>query len=158
MKVEPLLLTAPDQQGSTPLHHASVQHDLECFHTLLNFKILKTSTCPELDINALNHYNRSPLHCAAAYGNLEAVETLLQCGAQIDIRDRNGKTPLDYARELKSNTRKKMLQLFLGKQVVLPISKHYWEWVGGGGGGGSGCSLRIVQSSYSPVPREYGIY
>lgn len=116
LKTEPLLLTTPDQQGSTPLHHASVQPDSECLNTLLNFKMPKNATCPPLDINSVNNYNRTPLHCAAAYGHIESVKTLMSCGPRIDIKDKDGKDPVDYVRELEDReTRKILLQLIRGK-------------------------------------------
>ena len=117
LKAEPLLLTTPDHQGSNPLHHASVQPDLACFHTLLLFKPPRNFNSPTLDVNALNSYQRSPLHCTAAYGNLEAAITLINAGALTDIRDMDDKTPLDYVQELEnSETKKNLLHLFLGKQ------------------------------------------
>lgn len=41
------------------------------------------------------------LHCAAARGHTEALETLLGlCGARVDVADSHGCTPLHYAAAL----------------------------------------------------------
>lgn len=45
----------------------------------------------------------SALHYAASAGVLEAVRALLHAGALIDVRDDEGKTPLDRALESKAN-------------------------------------------------------
>ncbi len=39
----------------------------------------------------------TPLHRAAAFGEPETIDMLLQAGAQIDARDVNGETPLSWA-------------------------------------------------------------
>ena len=39
----------------------------------------------------------TPLHRAAAFGNAEAIQLLLDAGAVIDARDANGDTPLSWA-------------------------------------------------------------
>jgi ankyrin repeat protein len=37
---------------------------------------------------------RTPLHCAASFGQVEAAEALLECGADVDAKDAGGWTPL----------------------------------------------------------------
>jgi ankyrin repeat protein len=49
------------------------------------------------DVNVQDGYKNTPLHDAAAMGNVEVVRMLLDHGANIDVIDENGKTPLDYA-------------------------------------------------------------
>ena len=39
----------------------------------------------------------TPLHRAAAFGDEEAVQLLLDAGAKIDARDMNGESPLSWA-------------------------------------------------------------
>ena len=39
----------------------------------------------------------TPLHMAARRGNVEIAEALLDCGADIDVRDSKGDTPLQRA-------------------------------------------------------------
>jgi ankyrin repeat protein len=50
------------------------------------------------DVNASNHMGCS-LHCAVTRGRADIVEILLKSGASIKIRDNEGKTPLEYARQ-----------------------------------------------------------
>jgi uncharacterized protein len=39
----------------------------------------------------------TPLHRAAAFGSLEAIQMLIDAGAKIEVRDANGDTPLSWA-------------------------------------------------------------
>jgi ankyrin repeat protein len=39
----------------------------------------------------------TPLHRAAAFGDAEAIQLLLEAGAKIDARDANGDSPLTWA-------------------------------------------------------------
>ena len=49
------------------------------------------------DIDAVDIIGRTPLHIAAYNGLADAVNILLQRNATLDIRDKQGKTPLDIA-------------------------------------------------------------
>ncbi len=46
-----------------------------------------------IDIDALGDMNRTPLHCAAAFGHPDIYEYLISMGARTDIIDQFGKTP-----------------------------------------------------------------
>ena len=50
---------------------------------------------PHTDVNASNYEQRTPMHLAASGGSLEAVECLLELGAEVSPRDRWARTPLD---------------------------------------------------------------
>jgi cytohesin len=52
----------------------------------------------------------TPLHESARAGNARFVEALLRAGADPSIRDADGKTPLDYAREVKCDAAMDILQ------------------------------------------------
>ena len=49
------------------------------------------------DVCARNHYNSTPLHCAAAHGEVDKIQSLLLWGAEVDATDSAGATPLFWA-------------------------------------------------------------
>ena len=51
----------------------------------------------EADPNVKTKAGSTPLHCAAADGNLQVVEILLQNGSQINTTNSGGWTPLHCA-------------------------------------------------------------
>ena len=50
-------------------------------------------------INAIDERGNTPLHGAAASGHLEVIAFLLKHQALLSLRNRDGKTPSDLARE-----------------------------------------------------------
>ena len=48
-------------------------------------------------VRSLNKINRTALHIAARFGDAECVKTLYESGANIEARDKQGKTPLQLA-------------------------------------------------------------
>ncbi len=98
ISAHPPLLTFPDTTESTPLHHASAHPSP---HPLLYLLSHKTMSSPLL-INATNSYQRTPLHCAVAYNSVYNTDLLLRRGADVQLCDNEGKTPIDYAKELEN--------------------------------------------------------
>jgi ankyrin repeat protein len=49
------------------------------------------------DLNATAMYKATPMHRAAAWGNVLVVKELVAAGARTDIKDLNGRTPLAEA-------------------------------------------------------------
>ena len=45
----------------------------------------------------MDEYGRSPLHYAALHGNLDEVKSLIANGADINMQDDGGMTPLQFA-------------------------------------------------------------
>lgn len=54
---------------------------------------------PDLEIDARDVQNRTPLHMAACSGNIEVIRVLLELGASLDAVSARGMTPLHYAVE-----------------------------------------------------------
>ncbi|XP_038056775.1 poly [ADP-ribose] polymerase tankyrase-1-like [Patiria miniata] len=75
-----------DQQGNTPLHHASAHRDTDIITVLLD---------NGADIHALNDRQYQPLHraCSAGRGP-EILSLLMRSGADMDARTRTNDTPL----------------------------------------------------------------
>jgi len=51
-----------------------------------------------VDLNVCDYNKRTALHIAAAEGQLEIVVFLLRKGANINVKDQRGRTPLDEAK------------------------------------------------------------
>jgi uncharacterized protein len=47
--------------------------------------------------DGMDEYGRSPLHYAALHGNLDEVKTFITNGADINMQDDSGMTPLQFA-------------------------------------------------------------
>ena len=58
---------------------------------------IKLLVAAGLDINAVENTGRTALHGAALQGFDPVVQFLVEQGANLDIKDRNGRTPLDLA-------------------------------------------------------------
>ena len=51
----------------------------------------------DADVNARDAKNRTPLHVASVYGDLDGARLLLQHGADIHAQDAEGRTPFQAA-------------------------------------------------------------
>ncbi len=81
----PLVVSARDTMGNTPLHYSARAGNREgC-----NFLVTRGA-----DINARNKDERTPLMVAIQYNSLTAVNTLLSLGASVNTRDISGFSPL----------------------------------------------------------------
>ena len=113
-------LLAADEHGDTPLHIAVARGDKECVEALLQLgapTMLRNSAgktalhiaCEagkasivmmvgkHTSLLATTNYGDTPLHIAAARGDKECVEALLQLNAPIMLRNAAGKTVRDVA-------------------------------------------------------------
>jgi len=84
--VSPLL---PDRAGKTAFHYACSQGFLPIVQLFT-----REST---IDINVTCSLGRTGLHRAAAFGHSQIVQHLISLGAQLEVGDRNGVTPLMLA-------------------------------------------------------------
>lgn len=112
-------VNAVNQNGCTPLHYAASKNEQEvCLPMLLEVVLLLeevysyiniSSSSPFLflhiqiavmlldngaDPDATDHFESTPLHRAAAKGNLKMVQILLNYKASVNIQDSEGNTPL----------------------------------------------------------------
>ncbi|KAI1120139.1 hypothetical protein F5Y10DRAFT_273364 [Nemania abortiva] len=78
-----------NRMQATPLHLASFRDAARVVVLLLSRRAT--------DIDALDEFNRTPLHYAARRGSIEAMSTLIRRGASIDPIDVIYQTPLHYA-------------------------------------------------------------
>jgi ankyrin repeat protein len=107
LDVCPHAIDVKNKEGLAALHNAS----LCCSDTIIKLLIARGANKDIRDI-----HGASPLHFAARYGNIVAVQALLECGALIS-RDLSGCTPLHYAAH---NGR---------KVIVRILANHYQEYV-----------------------------
>jgi ankyrin repeat protein len=88
---EPMLTSHPTRPGAVPLYYAAL-----CgFYGLADHL---THACPS-DVNARGGRYVTPLHAALNGGHRKVMVLLLQRGADVEIRDKGGSTPLHRASE-----------------------------------------------------------
>jgi ankyrin repeat protein len=92
--------------GETPLHSALSKTDRLPYNLVLKVLLAhganpNCATKPSIETGAFMRDCRTkgetPLHRAAAFGDEEAIQLLLDAGAVIDAKDMNGDTPLCWA-------------------------------------------------------------
>jgi ankyrin repeat protein len=98
-------LSSPDT-GETPLHSAlcttkRLAHNLVLKILLSHGANPNCATKPSVETGGFMRDARTkgetPLHRAAAFGDEEAIQLLLDAGASIDAKDMNGDSPLSWA-------------------------------------------------------------
>jgi palmitoyltransferase len=88
------ILDSTDGEGHTSLQWAAYQGDAISVELLLK---RSTST----SVNQPDHQGLTALHWAITKGNSSCIKKILQHGGDLNIKDRQGKTAKDLARELK---------------------------------------------------------
>ena len=92
--------------GETPLHAALCKTGRPAFDEIVKLLISagadpNRATIPGVATGSFMRDCRTkgetPLHRAAAFGSLEAIDALIGAGARVDARDVNGDTPLSWA-------------------------------------------------------------
>lgn len=84
----------------TPLHNV-----MSAFPPTLVSHIIQSLLAAGADPNALNAANRTPLHEAASIGHPTFVRALINGGANVNVRDRDGNTPLMIVQEIQEDFR-----------------------------------------------------
>lgn len=77
-----------NKEGETPLHNAAYRGDLKMVKLLLSYGASVSIQNASLQ--------RSPLHYAVMYGNIECIHALLRTKASFTAVDSDGKVPFDY--------------------------------------------------------------
>jgi uncharacterized protein len=92
--------------GETPLHNALSKTDRVVYDRVLKVLLAhganpNVATKPGVETGAFMRDCRTkgetPLHRAAAFGEVETIQMLKEAGAILDARDANGETPLSWA-------------------------------------------------------------
>lgn len=86
-----------DNRGNTPLHKLSAlpTATIETANALFdNTKVKK-----DFLLRIGNSFKETPLHFAVQMKNAELAAWYINCGANVDAKDEEDKTPLDYASE-----------------------------------------------------------
>ena len=92
--------------GETPLHNALSKTDRVVYDRVLKVLLAhganpNVATNPGVETGAFMRDCRTkgetPLHRAAAFGEVETIQMLKDAGAILDARDANGETPLSWA-------------------------------------------------------------
>jgi len=92
--------------GETPLHAAVSQGDRPRYNLVLKVLLAhganpNATTNPEVETESFMRDSRTkaetPLHRAAAFGDEEAIQLLIDAGASVEVKDMNGDTPLSWA-------------------------------------------------------------
>jgi len=82
-------VNAISKAGTQPIHDAALGDSAE---------VIRELAMQGADINARSRGDaQTPLYIAAAMGKMKAVEALVALGADLTIKDSEGRTPLDAA-------------------------------------------------------------
>ena len=91
-----------DKWGRAPIHMAIEMNRRNSAKFLIKY--------PETDVNAQDNDNKTALHQCSSYGYLEICILLIEHGAILDLKNKQGQTPLDTAVEQKQYEIIKLLE------------------------------------------------
>jgi len=92
--------------NETPLHSALVSDDRVLYDAVVQVLLaaganIQARTTPGIDTSSFMRdsktHGETPLHRAAAFGSVRTVQLLLDAGADLQVTDNNGDTPLAWA-------------------------------------------------------------
>jgi len=94
----PSLLTAPNQNGNTPLHEAAISGHSPMLVALMGE--LATHSAYSNEINKQNRLGNTPLHLAFQFDHTEIVDLLVRKGADTTIKNNAQMTALELGAKL----------------------------------------------------------
>lgn len=97
-------VNAQDKLGNIPLHYAKTAE-------VVQFYIENG-----VDINTTNHTGATAIHTLIKFGTPEAIQTLINAGADINIKDKNGDSPIIVAGKQNKNV---IVELFIKNNATL---------------------------------------
>jgi len=97
---KPSLLTAPDQDGNTPLHEAVISGHLAMVESLVKKFAPPEFRAPSNEINRKNYHGNTPLHLAFQFDHPNMVEFLVKHGADPTIKNNAQVTGPELGRKL----------------------------------------------------------
>ena len=89
-----------DSSGRTPLHLAAHHGHMEIVKVLTiseNENDASTFSTLTDTVDAVDLFHKTPLHFAARKGHAAVVDHLREIGARLDLKDRGGRTAMDWA-------------------------------------------------------------
>ena len=84
-------ISALDREKNSPIHYAAAKGDVTILHMMLGAR----SNVSEL--NNQNAEGETPLHWAVSHNRVECAKFLLERGAEKNIPNASGESPLDIA-------------------------------------------------------------
>ncbi|ETW09503.1 hypothetical protein H310_00071 [Aphanomyces invadans] len=89
---------AVNEGGSTPLHMACFAGSTECMEVLLTATATTDASGKYVfhGVNGINKSGRTPLHVACRYGHGDCAMYLMAAGADVNVMDHKGWTPMHY--------------------------------------------------------------
>ena len=88
-------VTSVNNRGETPLHRA-VHSDLGDFSVVCSSAVCRPLITNE-SVNVADRLGNRPLHIAASNGDIQTVQLLVDCGADVNALNEDGQTPLHTA-------------------------------------------------------------
>ncbi len=79
-----------------------------------NFRLAQLLHLRGSSVEPQGDFNKTPLHSAAYYGDLEMVQILLDCRADVNARAERGSTPLGFALSVPHLSDARVVRLLLG--------------------------------------------